>query len=169
MKIYTYGHPVLRKTAKKLTKVNKDIEKIINEMFRTMRQNTPRGIGLAATQVGVTYSFFVYELEDDKGVVVNPEILERRKETEKEEEGCLSVPGVYGIVERPQEIVVRYMDLDGSVHEEILNGLKARVFQHEIDHLNGIIFTDYIDSIEKLEVEEGYEIPKELIERYLKK
>ena len=169
MKIYTYGHPVLRKKAKKVTKIDKETEKIIKDMFETMRTNFPKGIGLAATQVGVTYAFFIYELEDDKGVVINPEILEKRKELEPEEEGCLSVPGVYGIVERPSEIVVRYMDMDGKVHEEILQGLKARVFQHETDHLNGIIFTDYIDSIEKLEVEEGFELPKALIERYLSK
>ncbi|MGC9099988.1 MAG: peptide deformylase [Caldisericum sp.] len=169
MRIYTYGHPILRKKAKKLTKVDREIEKIINDMFKTMQLNTPKGIGLAATQVGVTYSFFIYELEDDRGVVINPEILEKRKETENEEEGCLSVPGIYGIVERPKEIVVRYLDLDGKVHEEILSGLKGRVFQHEIDHLNGIIFTDYIDSIDKLGVDEGYEIPKELIKRYMEK
>lgn len=169
MKIYTYGHPILRKKAKKITKLDKDLEKVINEMFKTMRLNVPKGIGLAATQIGLIHSFFVYELEEDKGVVINPEILEKRKDTEIEEEGCLSVPHVYGLVERPKEIVVRYIDLDGRLHEEVVKDLKARVFQHEIDHLNGIIFTDYIDSIEKLEVEEGFELPKSLLERFLSK
>lgn len=168
MKIYTYGHPILRKKAKKLTKVDKETEKIIRDMFKTMRNSIPKGIGLAATQVGVLYSFFIYELEEDKGVIINPEILEKRGDLETENEGCLSVPGIYGFVKRPSEIVVRYLDLDGKVHEEVVSGLKARVFQHEIDHLNGIIFTDYIDKIENLEVEEGYEIPEELLKRYLK-
>lgn len=169
MKIYTYGNPILRKKAKKITNIDKNFEKIVKEMFKTMRSTHPRGIGLAAVQVGIDKSFFIYEIEDDKGVVINPEILERTGEPEKEEEGCLSVPGVYGVVERPSKIVVRYIDLSGKKHEETLVGLKARVFQHEIDHLNGIIFTDYIDDISKLEVEEGYELPEELVKRYVSK
>ena len=168
MKIYVYGSPILRKKAAKITKVDKKLEKIIHDMFITMENNEPRGVGLAATQVGLLQAFFVYELEDDKGVVINPEIVEKRGETEKDEEGCLSVPGVYGIVERPTEIVVTYLDLNGKRHEEVISGLKARIFQHETDHLNGIIFTDYIDDIEELEVEDGYELPEALVKKYIK-
>lgn len=168
MKIYVYGSPVLRKKAAKITKVDKKLEKIIHDMFITMENNEPRGVGLAATQVGLLQAFFVYELEYDKGVVINPEIVEKRGETEKDEEGCLSVPGVYGIVERPTEIVVTYLDLNGKRHEEVISGLKARIFQHETDHLNGIIFTDYIDDIEELEVEDGYELPEALVKKYIK-
>ena len=168
MKIYVYGSPILRKKAAKITKVDKKLEKIIHDMFITMENNEPRGVGLAATQVGLLQAFFIYELEDDKGVVINPEIVEKRGETEKDEEGCLSVPGVYGIVERPTEIVVTYLDLNGKRHEEVISGLKARIFQHETDHLNGIIFTDYIDDIEKLEVEDGYELPEALVKKYIK-
>ena len=168
MKIYVYGSPILRKKAAKITKVDKKLEKIIHDMFITMENNEPRGVGLAATQVGLLQAFFIYELEEDKGVVINPEIIEKRGETEKDEEGCLSVPGVYGIVERPTEIVVTYLDLNGKRHEEVISGLKARIFQHETDHLNGIIFTDYIDDIEKLEVEDGYELPEALVKKYIK-
>mgnify|MGYP003586977732 FL=1 len=168
MKIYVYGSPILRKKAAKITKVDKKLEKIIHDMFITMENNEPRGVGLAATQVGLLQAFFIYELEDDKGVVINPEIVEKRGETEKDEEGCLSVPGVYGIVERPTEIVVTYLDLNGKRHEEVISGLKARIFQHETDHLNGIIFTDYIDDIEELEVEDGYELPEALVKKYIK-
>lgn len=168
MKIYVYGSPILRKKAAKITKVDKKLEKIIQDMFITMENNEPRGVGLAATQVGLLQAFFVYELEDDKGVVINPEIVEKRGETEKDEEGCLSVPGVYGIVERPTEIVVTYLDLNGKRHEEVISGLKARIFQHETDHLNGIIFTDYINDIEELEVEDGYELPEALVKKYIK-
>ena len=168
MKIYIYGSPILRKKAAKITKVDKKLEKIIHDMFITMENNEPRGVGLAATQVGLLQAFFIYELEDDKGVVINPEIVEKRGETEKDEEGCLSVPGVYGIVERPTEIVVTYLDLNGKRHEEVISGLKARIFQHETDHLNGIIFTDYIDDIEELEVEDGYELPEALVKKYIK-
>ena len=168
MKIYIYGSPILRKKAAKITKVDKKLEKIIQDMFITMENNEPRGVGLAATQVGLLKAFFIYELEEDKGVVINPEIIEKRGETEKDEEGCLSVPGVYGIVERPTEIVVTYLDLNGRRHEEVISGLKARIFQHETDHLNGIIFTDYIDDIEELEVEDGYELPEALVKKYIK-
>ena len=168
MKIYVYGSPILRKKAAKITKVDKKLEKIIHDMFITMENNEPRGVGLAATQVGLLQAFFIYELEEDKGVVINPEIIEKRGETEKDEEGCLSVPGVYGIVERPTEIVVTYLDLNGKRHEEVISGLKARIFQHETDHLNGIIFTDYIDDIEELEVEDGYELPEALVKKYIK-
>ena len=168
MKIYVYGSPILRKKAAKITKVDKKLEKIIHDMFITMENNEPRGVGLAATQVGLLQAFFVYELEEDKGVVINPEIIEKRGETEKDEEGCLSVPGVYGIVERPTEIVVTYLDLNGRRHEEVISGLKARIFQHETDHLNGIIFTDYINDIEELEVEDGYELPEALVKKYIK-
>ena len=168
MKIYIYGSPILRKKAAKITKVDKKLEKIIQDMFITMENNEPRGVGLAATQVGLLKAFFIYELEDDKGVVINPEIIEKRGETEKDEEGCLSVPGVYGMVERPTEIVVTYLDLNGKRHEEVISGLKARIFQHETDHLNGIIFTDYINDIEELEVEDGYELPEALVKKYIK-
>ena len=168
MKIYIYGSPILRKKAAKITKVDKKLEKIIQDMFITMENNEPRGVGLAATQVGLLKAFFIYELEEDKGVVINPEIIEKRGETEKDEEGCLSVPGVYGIVERPTEIVVTYLDLNGKRHEEVISGLKARIFQHETDHLNGIIFTDYINDIEELEVEDGYELPEALVKKYIK-
>lgn len=166
MKIYIYGHPVLRKKANKVTNVDKKLLSIVDDMFKTMRNNTPKGIGLAATQVGILQSFFIYEIDDDSGVVINPEILEKKGEKEKEEEGCLSVPHVYGVVERPSKIFVRYFDLNGKKREEEITGLKARVFQHEIDHLKGVIFTDYIDDIEVLEVEEGYELPEELLRKY---
>ena len=168
MKIYIYGSPILRKKATKITKVDKKLEKVIHDMFITMEHNEPRGVGLAATQIGLLQSFFVYELEDDKGVVINPEIIEKRGEAEKDEEGCLSVPGVYGMVERPTEIVITYLDLNGKRHEEVVSGLKARIFQHETDHLNGIIFTDYIDDIEELEVEDGYELPEALVKKFIK-
>jgi|GEM_PF-7030260 len=85
MKIYIYGHPVLRKKANKVTNVDKKLLSIIDNMFKMMRNNIPRGIGLAATQVGILQSFFIYELDDDGGVVINPEILEKRGEKEKEE------------------------------------------------------------------------------------
>ncbi len=164
MKILIYGNPKLRTKASKVKIIDKDILLLSEKMFREMERNVPKGIGLAATQVGLNISLFVYTLDDDRGVVINPEILSK-KGKEVGEEGCLSVPGVYGPVERALEIVVRGLDIKGKKFEMHLNGLKARVFQHEIDHLNGIIFTDYINDINTISVEEGFEIPEKLFER----
>ncbi len=166
MKILLYGNPFLRKKAQKVKKIDKNIETLIEEMFKVMRESNPRGVGLAAIQVGVPLSLFVYELdENDKGVVINPEIL-LRSGSDVDEEGCLSLPGVYGAVERAGEIVVRALDMKGRKVEYHLTGLKARVFQHEIDHLRGVVFTDYIDKIDQLSVDEGFELPEALLEKF---
>lgn len=167
MKVITYGNPVLRKKAKKVKNIDKEIVSLTKKMFETMRTNKPQGVGLAAPQVGIPIALFVYELDDDKGVVINPEILER-KGKETGEEGCLSVPGVFAPVDRAEEVVVRAINLKGKRIVLKIKGFKARVFQHEIDHLNGILFTDYVNEIDKFEVEEGYELPDKLIERFKK-
>jgi peptide deformylase len=167
MKVITYGNPVLRKKAKKVKNIDKEIVSLTKKMFETMRTNEPQGVGLAAPQVGIPIALFVYELDDDKGVVINPEILER-KGKETGEEGCLSVPGVFAPVDRAEEVVVRAINLKGKRIVLKIKGFKARVFQHEIDHLKGILFTDYVNEIDKFEVEEGYELPDKLIERFKK-
>lgn len=164
MKILIYGNPVLRKKASKIKIIDKDIILLSERMFKKIEKNIPKGMGIAATQVGYNISLFVYEIDDDKGVIINPEILSK-KGKEVAEEGCLSVPGVYGPIERAKEIVVKALDIKGKKIEMRLDGLKARVFQHETDHLNGILFTDYINDINNLSVEEGFEIPEKLLER----
>ncbi len=165
MKVITYGNPVLRKKAKNIKSIDKDIVNLTNEMFKIMHTNVPQGIGLAAPQVGISIALFVYELDDERGVLINPKILEK-KGKEIGEEGCLSVPGVFGPVARAEEIVVTALNLKGKKITINAKGLKARVIQHEIDHLKGILFTDYIDDISKLEIEEGYELPDKLVERF---
>jgi len=165
MRIATYGNPVLRKKARKIKNVDKKIIELTREMLKIMEKNEPQGIGLAAPQVGISIALFVYELDDDKGVVINPHIIYKKSKAIAEE-GCLSVPGVYGPVKRAKEIIVKGLNIKGKKFEMRLNGLKARVFQHETDHLKGIIFTDYIDSLENLTVEEGYELPEKLLERF---
>lgn len=168
MKIYTVGNPILRKKAPKIKKVDKKIKKYVDEMFHTMENNKPQGIGLAATQVGINLSFFVFKIDEEKGVVLNPEILETKGDSVYEE-GCLSVPGVYANIHRPETILIRYYDLSQKMHEEEVGGLKARVFQHEIDHLNGILFTDYIERLEDVFVEEGFMLPDELVKKLQEK
>lgn len=167
MRIYTYGNPILRRKVQKVKTVDRKIRKYIDDMFSTMENNKPQGIGLAANQVGIPLAFFVYKIEEDKGIIINPEILEGKGDSTYEE-GCLSVPGVYAHVHRPEIIVVRFYDINGKAHKEEVSGLKARVFQHEIDHLNGVLFTDYIGKIEDFFVEEGYELPEEVARKLLK-
>ncbi|MGB9694420.1 MAG: peptide deformylase [Caldisericaceae bacterium] len=168
MKIYTYGNPILRKKAKRIKNIDKALLETIDSMFRTMEESSPKGVGLAATQVGLNIALFVYKLDDDEGVVINPEIIDRSG-SEIGEEGCLSVPGIYAPIERAEKVIVRGIDGKGNRVKYEVTGLKARVFQHETDHLNGILFTDYVDSIDNLYVEEGHEVPEELIEKILEK
>ncbi len=168
MKVITYGNPVLRKKARKIKNIDKNIVMLSKEMLKIMETNEPQGIGLAGPQVGISIAIFVYKLDDDQGVVINPEII-YREGSKVAEEGCLSIPGVYGPVERAERIIVRGLNIKGKRMEWHLSGLKARVFQHETDHLHGILFTDYIKEIDKLEVEEGYELPPQLIDRFREK
>ena len=168
MKVITYGNPVLRKKAKKVKNIDRSIIQLVEDMFSIMHTNVPQGIGLAAPQVGIPVALFVYGLDDDEGVMINPKIVEKNGK-EIGEEGCLSVPGVFGPVERAESIVVTALNIKGKKITARLSGLKARVVQHEADHLNGILFTDYIDNVSKLNVEEGYELPEKLIERLKEK
>ncbi|UCF63039.1 MAG: peptide deformylase [bacterium] len=147
--IIKIGHPTLRKTAKKVQKFDKELEKFVGDLTETMRFN--EGIGLAATQVEVEKQVFVI----DKGLIneewelqayINPIIIESEG-MENVEEGCLSIPGVRADVERPFQIRVRYQDIKGKVIDETLEGLLARVFQHEYDHLNGVLFVDRIPQL----------------------
>ena len=147
--IIKIGHPTLRKTAQKVEKFDKNLKKFVDDLTETMRLN--EGIGLAATQVNVEKQVFVI----DKGLIneewelqafINPVIL-KSEGTENLEEGCLSIPGIRAEVERPFTIQVRYQDLQGNVIEETLEGLLARVFQHEYDHLNGVLFVDRIPQL----------------------
>ncbi|MCD6106600.1 MAG: peptide deformylase [Caldisericaceae bacterium] len=168
MKIITYGNPVLRKKAQKIKSIDKKIVDLVKKMFKTMDAGKVPGVGLAAPQVGVSIALFVYKVDDDKGVVINPVIVSKKGE-EVKEEGCLSVPGVYGPVKRAEKIIVKGLNIKGKRFKLNLDGLKARVFQHETDHLNGIIFTDYIEKIEEFTVEEGYKLPEQLVERFKEK
>jgi len=147
--IIKIGHPTLRKTAKKVEKFDKALKKFVDDLTETMRFN--EGIGLAATQVDMQKQVFVI----DKGLIneewelqvyINPIIIESEG-VENLEEGCLSIPGIRAEVERPFQIRVKYQDLEGNALEETLEGLLARVFQHEHDHLNGVLFVDRIPQL----------------------
>jgi peptide deformylase len=141
------GDPILREETKPVTVITEEIRRLIDDMFETMY--AARGIGLAAPQVGRTERLCVIDVDEEPLVLINPEILESSRSTEKAEEGCLSIPDVYGDVERPATVRIRAMDRDGNVYERDASDLLARCMQHEIDHLHGKMFIDYLSMLKK--------------------
>lgn len=143
MKVRILGDPVLRKKAQPVTDFAQ-VRAILEEFKMTMYAED--GVGLAASQVGISLRFF--GMDDGSGfkMIVNPEIIEHSDEKELGEEGCLSIPGVFADVWRYKWVRVRYQDEHGVYHEELLEGYPARIFQHEYDHLDGVLFIDHLDT-----------------------
>lgn len=153
--IYTYGFEVLRKKTKKVTKIDDKFIELVGSMFNTMHKAS--GIGLAAPQIGSDMALTVIDIsrtEEKKKLktepltLINPVIKDFHGEITLEE-GCLSIPYVRGDVTRPETIYVEYQDLDLNKHYIELKGFIARVAQHEIDHLNGVLFIDHLNKEEK--------------------
>ena len=155
MKIVLYGNPTLRVKSAEVDKVDDNLRKTLDEMVELMR--SANGVGLAANQVDIPKRFFVLEVEGNVKKVVNPEIIEEMVEFE---EGCLSIPGVYKKVTRPEKIKVKYLDENGEEKVEELTEMWSRAFQHELDHLDGILFTDRISVLNKRLVAKKLEILK---------
>lgn len=142
--IEIYGSPLLRAENKDIIRFDQELADLIKEMFETMRE--AKGVGLAAPQVGLNYNLFVtHAPEDEKRVFINPHILSSSVETVSLEEGCLSLPGIWARVDRPKKVVVQAKDLKGDSFTLKVSGFLARVIQHEYDHLQGRLFTDYAD------------------------
>ena len=142
LKIVKVGDQTLRTVCKPIDAVTPRIVTLLNDMLETMRDAD--GVGLAAPQVGILRRAVVVECEP--GTVyqmINPEIIESSG-VQEESEGCLSIPGEFGITHRPMEVTVRYTDVQGNEQTVKGEGLLARAFCHEIDHLNGILFTDNV-------------------------
>jgi peptide deformylase len=148
-KIVTLPDPILRRKAHTVTRFDANLQSLIDDMIETMR--VAPGVGLAAPQVGVTSQVIVVEYpEDDEQedapkklfVVVNPEIKEISTETELGIEGCLSIPGLHGEVERALAVTVKGQTRRGQPFKKKAKGWLARIFQHEVDHINGVVFTD---------------------------
>jgi peptide deformylase len=142
----------LRQVAEPVKKIDAGVRKLVDDLFETM-YDAP-GIGLAATQVGVRKRVFTIDLakkDEPKNpqTFINPEILWSSREKAIYEEGCLSIPEYYSEVERPAQVRVRYLDLEGTEREVDANGLLATCLQHEIDHLNGILFIDHISKLKR--------------------
>lgn len=160
MHIVQYPHPTLRHVSKPLVRVDQELRDIVRGMFELMYQAD--GVGLAANQVDLPYRLFVLNLKSDpeakeeEHVFVNP-VLSGRKGMAEAEEGCLSLPSLYGQVKRPERVVLNAFDLAGEEVTLELEGLFARVVQHEVDHLDGILFIDRLSPTGELAVKEALE------------
>jgi peptide deformylase len=155
--ILHFPDPRLRNIAQPVTDVDDTIRLLIDNMFETMY--AAPGIGLAATQVNVSKRVVVIDISEDKRqplCLINPEILALQG-VEEMEEGCLSVPGVYETVQRADKVRVRALDRDGSAFELETNGLLAVCIQHEIDHLNGKLFVDYLSQLKRTRIRKKLE------------
>ncbi len=170
LEIIRYPHPTLRHTSKTIKRVDAELRRIVREMFDRMYE--AQGVGLAANQVGLPLRLFVVNLEGQPGageelVFLNPVISMPRGSSESEE-GCLSLPGLYGPVVRPKQVRISAYNLSGEEFRGDLNGLFARVVQHELDHLDGVLFTDRMseEALEErreklLEFERDYETARQ--------
>ncbi len=148
LRIRVYGDPVLRRVAADVTDIDGAMADLCGQMFTAMYEAP--GIGLAAPQVGVSQRFFVYDMGEGPEVLVNPEIADRDGEWVYNE-GCLSVPELSWEIVRPRRIHLRAHDLDGNEVSIEAEDLQARLFQHELDHLDGRILLDYLDEDQRRE------------------
>jgi peptide deformylase len=145
--IRVLGDPVLREETTPVDQITDELRILAKNMFDTMY--LAKGIGLAAPQVGRSERLAVIDVNEKAFVIINPEIVESDSKTSKAEEGCLSIPDVYGDVVRPVRVCVRAMDLDGKSFEIEADELLARCLQHEIDHLHGKLFIDYLSVLKR--------------------
>ena len=157
--IRVLGDPVLREETRPVTEFTDELRQLIDDMFDTMYAAS--GIGLAAPQVGRTERVCIAEVDGAAYALVNPEIVTADGPKEKNEEGCLSIPDVYGDVLRPSRVVVRALDRDGTRIEVAAEGLLGRCFQHEIDHLHGKLFIDHLSFLKRRAALAQWELEKD--------
>ncbi|HEY91412.1 MAG TPA: peptide deformylase [Dehalococcoidia bacterium] len=139
---------ILRQKAKRVKTIDNSIQKLIDDMLETNRAAS--GAGLAAPQVGVSLRLAIIQLsEDEEYILINPQIM-RRTGTRTVTEGCLSIPGYVGDIQRSEKVSVRATDRNGKEYRVRSDGLLAEALEHEIDHLNGVLYIDYLDSLDEL-------------------
>ena len=151
-KILVEPNKLLRQVSQPVDKVNKEIQKLMDDMLETMY--SANGIGLAAIQIGVPKNLVVIDLltkekKKDPMFFVNPKILKKSSKMSKYEEGCLSIPNLFAEVKRPSECEIEYLDYEGNEKSLKATGLLATCIQHEIDHLKGILFIDYLSKLKR--------------------
>jgi peptide deformylase len=147
LEIRVLGDPILREDTTPVAAITDDVRTLVKNMFDTMY--LAKGIGLAAPQVGRRERLAVIDVDDKPFVIINPEVVEADSTTTKAEEGCLSIPDVYGDVERPSRVRVRALDLNGNTFEIEAGDLLGRCLQHEIDHLHGKLFVDHMSVLKR--------------------
>lgn len=152
LQIKVYGEEVLREKSKNIDNIDGEVVKFLDELNNTMQY--AKGLGLSANQVGRTVRAFAIDLSQfdvlaESKVIINPEIMEVGSEIITAEEGCLSFPGLFQIIDRPEKVTIKSLDLDGKEYFYEAKGLVARVIQHEIDHLDGVLFIDKLTSAQR--------------------
>lgn len=158
MDIVLYGNPILRKKSEKVEEINDELREILDEMVKLMRR--AKGVGLAANQVNIAKRFFVLEVNGVVKKVINPEIIEFGEEITEFEEGCLSIPMIYKKLNRPEMVKVKYTNENGEEIEEELHEMWSRAFQHEYDHIDGILFTEKLSLTNKRLIAKKLEVLK---------
>lgn len=163
------GDPILRQDTRAVAVITDELRQLIDDMFATMHR--AHGIGLAAPQVGRSERIAVIDVNDGTGpiVLVNPEIVASSPETDRSEEGCLSIPDVFGDVVRPERVTVRALDREGAPFEIEAGGLLARCLQHEIDHLHGKLFIDYLSVLKRRAALDKWSKQKERYPGYVRR
>ena len=157
LQIIAYGHDALREMSKPIKEDYPDLAELIENMYETMYN--AHGVGLAAPQVGINIRLFIVDgtpmeeddpkLKDFKKVFINPQIIEEEGKRWNYEEGCLSIPDIREQVSRKEEIRLQYVDENFIEHTETFDGMRARIIQHEYDHLEGVLFTDHISPLRR--------------------
>ena len=150
LSIKTYPDPFLRKKAKEINEVTPEIKELVFDMEKIMEEN--QGVGLAAPQVGVSKRIIIVRMENQPRVLINPKIFKKNREAEIAEEGCLSVPGVFLEIKRAKWVEIEALDIEGKAIYFKAEGLPARIFQHEIDHLDGILLIDRLSFLKRLKI-----------------
>lgn len=149
-KLHLLGSPILRQRADPVASVDDAVRRLVDDLFETM--HAAKGVGLAANQVGIGRRVAVVDTGGETPeplVLINPTIVHTGEETETAEEGCLSIPEIFGDVERPVEIVVEAAGRDGTPFRLETSGYQARAIQHEIDHLDGVLFIDHLSAVKR--------------------
>ncbi len=166
LQVIELGHPVLRRVSQSVEEVRREhLQALMDQLIQTAQQ--ANGVGIAAPQVGTSERLFIVASRPTPRyphapvmaptVMINPQIISHSEERVKDWEGCLSVPGVRGLVPRYQAIAVEYIDRDGQRQQQELTDFVARIFQHELDHLDGILFIDRVESTQDLMSEQEYQ------------
>ncbi len=167
-KILTEPNKILRQKSLPVDVVDGDLQQLMNDMVETMY--AAPGIGLAAIQVGVPKRVIVLDISQKEGIknpmyFINPEIIKKSKDLSTYEEGCLSVPGQFAEIDRPETCHIKYLDYDGQLKELKAKGMLATCIQHEMDHLEGVLFIDYLSKLKRTMIVKKLSKQKRAVER----